>query len=216
MPHVFPFLSHLSALWTFFVSTNTVFHKVAQKSTTHLFFAVRLYWQTTYPTNKYPKSWIFRPVRAALLVYNLNAQYVIFFATKDLSFFFFFFSQIASFMLSKLFPGPTAVFLNALTTCQTGPLLTSRYNTLFHLPSTFYQKIISFSNAKSNNNSAVTELELVIKPLGRVTVFHAQMPDNISKIGSDFWAVTLLTNCVVINSYSDGFPGSRVVLSSLA
>lgn len=90
MPHVFPFLSHLSALWTFFVSTNTVFHKVAQKSTTHLFFAVRLYWQTTYPTNKYPKSWIFRPVRAALLVYNLNAQYVIFFATKDLSFFFFF------------------------------------------------------------------------------------------------------------------------------
>lgn len=139
-----------------------------------------------------------------------------FFLPQRISLFFFFFSQIASFMLSKLFPGPTAVFLNALTTCQTGPLLTSRYNTLFHLPSTFYQKIISFSNAKSNNNSAVTELELVIKPLGRVTVFHAQMPDNISKIGSDFWAVTLLTNCVVINSYSDGFPGSRVVLSSLA
>lgn len=91
MPHVFPFLSHLSALWTFFVSTNTVFHKVTQQSTTHLFFAVRLYWQTTYPTNKYPKSWIFRPmraVRAALFVYNLNAQCVIFLPLRISLFFF--------------------------------------------------------------------------------------------------------------------------------
>lgn len=42
------------------------------------------------------------------------------------------------------------------------------------------------------------------------------MPDNNSKIGSEFWALTLLTNYVVVNSYSDGFAGSQVVLSSLA
>lgn len=40
-------------------------------------------------------------------------------------------------------------------------------------------------------------------------------PVNISKTGSNFSAVRFLTNCVVINSYSDDFPGSRVAQSSL-